>query len=78
MIKNKNVNKDRNSIYCTHNGAKTNLFFLFPLPPPLTFLISLNTEYALKRKIGSGALSGNIFLVRIVENNKIDAHFRTG
>ena len=28
--------------------------------------------------IGSGALSGKIILVRIVENNKIDAYFRKG
>ena len=27
---------------------------------------------------GSGALSGKILLVRIVENNKIDAYFRAG
>ena len=28
--------------------------------------------------LGSGALSGKILLVRIIENNKIDAYFRTG
>ncbi len=27
---------------------------------------------------GSGALSGKMFLVRIVENNRIDAYFRAG
>ena len=27
---------------------------------------------------GSGALSGKILLVRIIENNKIDAYFRAG
>ena len=27
-----------------------------------------------RKKFGSGALSGNILLVRIVENNKIDAY----
>ncbi len=27
---------------------------------------------------GSGALSGKMWLVRIVENNKIDAYFRSG
>ena len=34
-----------------------------------------------KKKItifGSGALPGKILLVRIVENNKIDAYFRVG
>ena len=31
-----------------------------------------------KRIIGSGALSGKMLLVRIVENNKIDAYFRAG
>ena len=30
------------------------------------------------KKLGSGALSGKIFLVRIIENNKIDAYFRAG
>ena len=29
-------------------------------------------------KRGSGAFSGKILLVRIVENNKIDAYFRAG
>ena len=28
--------------------------------------------------MGSGALSGKMLLVRIVENNKIDAYFREG
>ena len=28
--------------------------------------------------MGSGALSGKMLLVRIVENNKIDAYFRAG
>ncbi len=27
---------------------------------------------------GSGALSGKMLLVRIIENNKIDAYFRSG
>ena len=27
---------------------------------------------------GSGALSGKMFLMRIVENNKINAYFRAG
>ncbi len=27
---------------------------------------------------GSGALSGNMLLVRIVENNEFDAYFRAG
>ena len=27
---------------------------------------------------GSGALSGKLLLVRIVENNKIDTYFRAG
>ena len=30
------------------------------------------------KKLGSGALSGKIFLVKIIENNKIYAHFRAG
>ena len=30
------------------------------------------------KKIGSGALSGKKLLVRIIENNKIDAYFRAG
>ncbi len=30
------------------------------------------------KKRGSGALSGKMLLVRIVENNKIDAYFRAG
>ncbi len=30
-----------------------------------------------QRNTGSSALSGKILLVRIVENNKIDAYFRT-
>ena len=29
-------------------------------------------------KIGSGALPGKMLLVRIIENNKIDAYFRLG
>ncbi len=28
--------------------------------------------------LGSGALSGKMLLIRIVENNKIDDYFRTG
>ncbi len=28
--------------------------------------------------VGSGALSGKMLLVRIVENNRIDAYFRAG
>ena len=31
-----------------------------------------------KKHIGSGVLSGKMLLVRIVENNKIDAYFRAG
>ena len=30
------------------------------------------------RFFGSGALSGKMLLVRIVENNKIEAYFRSG
>ena len=30
------------------------------------------------REIGSGALFGKMVLIRIVENNKIDAYFRAG
>ena len=30
------------------------------------------------RFFGSGALSGKMLLVRIVENNKIDTYFRAG
>ena len=30
------------------------------------------------KKIGSGALSGKVLLLGIVENNKIDAYFRAG
>ncbi len=30
------------------------------------------------KRIGSGALSGKMLLVRIIENNKIDTYFRTG
>ena len=30
------------------------------------------------REIGSGALFGKMLLVRITENNKIDAYFRSG
>ncbi len=29
-------------------------------------------------KIGSGALSGKVLLVRIIENNEIEAYFRSG
>ncbi len=32
----------------------------------------------LNEEIGSGALTGKILLVKIVENNKIDAYFREG
>ena len=35
-------------------------------------------EFLLTRIIGSGALSGKMLLVRIVENNKNDDYFRTG
>ena len=31
-----------------------------------------------EREVGSGALSGKMLLVRIIENNEIDAHFREG
>ena len=31
-----------------------------------------------KGKLGSGAHSGKMLLVRIIENNKIDAHIRAG
>ena len=31
----------------------------------------------LKTFLGSGALSGKMLLVRIVENDRIDAYFRT-
>ena len=34
--------------------------------------------YTYGRKVGSGALSGKILLEKVVENNKIDANFRTG
>ena len=30
------------------------------------------------REFGSGALSGKMLLIRIVENNKIDAYLRAG
>ena len=30
------------------------------------------------KKVGSGALSGRMMLVRIVENNNNDAYFRAG
>ena len=33
---------------------------------------------SLKSNNGSGALSDKMLLVRIVENNKIDAYFRAG
>ncbi len=32
----------------------------------------------LGKLFGSGALSGKMMLVRIIENNKIDAYFRSG
>ncbi len=32
----------------------------------------------LRKKFGSGALSGKILLVRIIENYKIDDYFRAG
>ncbi len=35
-------------------------------------------EMPINRYIGSGALSGKMLLVRIIENNKIDAYFRSG
>ena len=34
--------------------------------------------YTKGKKIGSGALSGKMMLVRIVENRNIDAYFRRG
>ncbi len=34
--------------------------------------------YIYKTYIGSGALSGKMLIVSIIENNKIDAYFRTG
>ena len=30
------------------------------------------------KRVGSGALSGKMFLVRIVKNNRIDDYFRAG
>ncbi len=45
------------------------------------FLLELFYQYELKVdivKLGSGPLSGKILLVRIIENNKIDAYFRAG
>ncbi len=30
----------------------------------------------MNRLLGSGALPGKIFLLRIIENNKIDAYFK--
>ena len=38
----------------------------------------LRQFYLEREKLGSGALSGKILLVRIVENDKIDAYFRVG
>ncbi len=45
-------------------------------------LIDKQTSYytisLLSKILGSGALPGKMFLVRIIEHNKIDAYFRSG
>ena len=45
--------------------ALTQVYFPFPNLP-------------IERKLGSNALFGKMLLVRIVENNKIDAYFKAG
>ncbi len=39
--------------------------------------LQANEKHA-SRIPGSGALSGKMLLVRIIENNKVDAYFRVG
>ncbi len=41
------------------------------------FFLDIQYNFVIKT-LGSGALSGKMLLVRIIENNKIDAYFRSG
>ncbi len=41
-------------------------------------MISIHKNNDEIKKFGSGALPGKMLLVRIIENNKIDAYFRSG
>ncbi len=43
-----------------------------------TKILVKKNEIMKKWRLGSGTLSGKMFLVKIVENNKIDANFREG
>ncbi len=41
-------------------------------------VIIITKVIRINKSFGSGALSGKILLVRIIENDKIDAYFRSG
>ncbi len=41
-------------------------------------IIKLSSSHYINNNLGSGEPSGKMLLVRIIENNKIDAYFRSG
>ncbi len=41
-------------------------------------ICTLTKIFLIRKTFGSGALYGKMLLVRIVENNKINAYFRAG
>ena len=58
--------------------ATCNFLIQSQLPAIIEGFVHDNLDPTQVQRLGTGALPGKMLLVRIIENNKIDAYFRSG
>ncbi len=70
---------DKNSTtFCPTFIGLFRIAFLLTFKYVFTYFFRLKTFKLCNIMLGSGALPGKMLLVRIIENNIIDAYFRSG
>ena len=71
---------DHPSVPEDHDNCRTSEVGVFRefIPPSIVMVLVFSYWVTYPLTKGSGAFSGKIFHVRIVENNKIDTYFRAG